>query len=600
MFTFPKPDVEQLLRTVSIIDFAVSPDEKQIIISTNISGKYNLWAMNMPNAFPYRLTFNDQPSEYLLYDPKGRFVIAGFDHDGDENTQFYAMPTYGGALKELVFQENTRNFHPFLSKDGERLYYTSTKENASFLSSYCLQMDTGEETKVFDGNGGITILAEVSEDESVILYTKQFSNTNSLYYVKKADEHILLTPPTDTEHTVSEAVFVSDQEVYLITDYDADFSYLASFNLETREFTKLKELPQESFTNLTYDQKNKIVYITAEKGVRDYLYAYRIDNQAWVKLNPPCDLLTKKVVSNSGSLYLLGKSSNTLANIFKQIGEDEWVTITDNTLAGVQKEDIVEPEIITYSSFDGLQIEALLYKAKPENDNGETLLWVHGGPQSAVRKGFNPFFQYALDNGYSVFTPNFRGSTGYGLPFTKMVERAWGAGARLDIIAGLDWLIDRGYTKKGDILLIGGSYGGYMSLLLHGRHADYFKAVVDIFGPSNLFSFVHSVPEDWKPIMDAWVGHPEKDREKLIDYSPITYIEQMIKPMLVIQGANDPRVVKAESDQIVETLKEQGRDISYMVMEDEGHGFSKKENEIVVYRRVLAFFEEHRLVEVKS
>ncbi|WP_181162016.1 MULTISPECIES: PD40 domain-containing protein [Bacillaceae] len=204
MFTFPKPDVEQLLRTVSIIDFAVSPDEKQIIISTNISGKYNLWAMNMPNAFPYRLTFNDQPSEYLLYDPKGRFVIAGFDHDGDENTQFYAMPTYGGALKELVFQENTRNFHPFLSKDGERLYYTSTKENASFLSSYCLQMDTGEETKVFDGNGGITILAEVSEDESVILYTKQFSNTNSLYYVKKADENILLTPPTDEEHTVSD------------------------------------------------------------------------------------------------------------------------------------------------------------------------------------------------------------------------------------------------------------------------------------------------------------------------------------------------------------------------------------------------------------
>ena len=263
-------------------------------------------------------------------------------------------------------------------------------------------------------------------------------------------------------------------------------------------------------------------------------------------------------------------------------------------------EDMVEPEVITYPSFDGIQIEGLLYKAKPEFDKGKMIVWPHGGPQKAERKSFRALFQYLLMNGYSIFAPNFRGSTGYGLAFTKLVERAWGQGPRLDIIAGLDWLIDKGYTKKGDILLMGGSYGGYMSLLLHGRHAEYFKAVVDIFGPTNLFSFIQSVPDDWKPIMDAFVGHPEKDREKLIEYSPMTYIEQMTKPMLVIQGANDPRVVKVESDRIVDTLKKNGRDISYMVMEDEGHGFSKKENEIAVYRRILDFLEEHIHEQVKS
>ena len=163
----------------------------------------------------------------------------------------------------------------------------------------------------------------------------------------------------------------------------------------------------------------------------------------------------------------------------------------------------------------------------------------------------------------------------------------------MDNIAALDWLIDHGYAKKGEIIVMGGSYGGYMSLLLHGRHADYFKAVIDVCGPSNLFSFIHSVPEDWKPVMDAFVGHPERDREKLIEYSPDTYVDQMTKPMLVVQGANDPRVVKAESDQIVEALKEKGRDISYIVMEDEGHGFAKKENEIVVFRQVLEFMEKY-------
>lgn len=174
----------------------------------------------------------------------------------------------------------------------------------------------------------------------------------------------------------------------------------------------------------------------------------------------------------------------------------------------------------------------------------------------------------------------------------KMVEGDWGYGPRLDNVAGLDWLIKQGYAHKGNILLMGGSYGGYMALLLHGRHADYFKAVVDIFGPSNLFSFINSVPEDWKPVMDQWVGNPEKDKEKLTEYSPITYLDSMTKPMLVIQGANDPRVVKEESDQIVQALKDKGRDVEYMLLEDEGHGFSKKENEIAVYQKILSFFNQ--------
>ena len=592
MIEFPKPDVEELLQTVSIINFAVSPDEKQLIFCTNLSGKYNLWAMDLPNAFPYRLTFNNQVCRELLYDREGRFVLAGFDHDGDESTQFYALKPHGGALKKVVYQENTRNFSPQLSSDGERLYYSSSKENPSYLNTYCLQLSTGEETTVLEGSGGTTYIAEVSEDETTTLYYQFFSNTNTRYYAKVGDEEILLTPPTEKEHTVSFAVLTSPTEVYLVTDYEADFSYLAKFDLETKTFTKVKEIPKEGFTTLIYDKENRILYITAEKGVEDRLYAYHLDEGSWENIVIPCDLITKVAVAKSGTVYLLGKGSVKLGNVYKREG-DEWVQITRNKMAGMAEEDFVTPEVVTYPSFDGLEIEALFYKAKEEYDKGEVILWPHGGPQHAERKSFNAIFQYFLNNGYSIFAPNFRGSTGYGLKFTKMVERAWGAGPRLDNIAALDWLIDHGYAKKGEIIVMGGSYGGYMSLLLHGRHADYFKAVVDVCGPSNLFSFINSVPEDWKPVMDAFVGHPERDREKLIEYSPDTYVDQMTKPMLVVQGANDPRVVKAESDQIVEALKEKGRDITYIVMEDEGHGFAKKENEIAVFRRILEFMEEH-------
>lgn len=155
-----------------------------------------------------------------------------------------------------------------------------------------------------------------------------------------------------------------------------------------------------------------------------------------------------------------------------------------------------------------------------------------------------------LNRGYNIFAPNFKGSTGYGSSFVKLVEQDWGYGPRLDNVEGVKWLINEGITDPEHLFLIGGSYGGYMSLLLHGRHWEYFKAVVDIFGPSDLFTFVNSVPPHWKPLMERWLGDPERDKERFVTDSPVTYLETMTKPMLVIQGAKDPRVVKEESTYI--------------------------------------------------
>lgn len=199
-----------------------------------------------------------------------------------------------------------------------------------------------------------------------------------------------------------------------------------------------------------------------------------------------------------------------------------------------------------------------------------------------------------LAQGYHIFAPNFRGSTGYGAEFVKLVERDWGEGPRLDCVAGINWLFDQGITSPERLFVVGGSYGGYMTLLLAGRHPELFRAAVDIFGPSNLFTFLESVPEDWKPMMDNWLGDPVRDRERLTKDSPITYLDQMVNPMLVIQGANDPRVVKAESDQIVAALQSKGLDVEYIVLDDEGHGFSRKANEILVYRRMLEFLQKHQ------
>jgi len=592
MVKFKKPDVEQFFRTLNVQDFTVSPDENQLIISTNLNGYFNLWGMDLPNQFPYPLTFNNQSAQALYYSKTGEFIVVGFDKDGDENTQLYALSPRGGELVPLCVSEGDRHFFTYLSKDGKRLYYTSTKGNPTYLNSYVYNLETKEETLILEGKDAPTYVAEVSPDEKSYVYIKQFGNTYSLAYVRVGSEDYLLTPETKEQYTSYSPVFVSDKEIYFLTNHEADLSYLAKFHLETKTFEKVLAMDHEDFAHISYSKKDQRLYLLGTYGVEDRLYAYDMKEGTVQQISSPATVIEKGLVLDNGHLYVMGRSSTRPHNVYCSTdGGATWKELTNFRVPGVSEEEMVEPEVIRYPSFDGLEIEALFFRAKEENSNGHVILWPHGGPQSLERKWFRAMFQFLLNRGYSIFAPNFRGSSNYGLKFMKMVEGDWGHGPRLDNITGLDWLIENGYAERDKILLMGGSYGGYMALLLHGRHADYFKAVVDIFGPSNLFSFVESVPDFWKPYMTQWVGDPVKDKEKMTEDSPITYLENMTKPMLVIQGANDPRVVKAESDQIVEALRSKGRDIEYIVLEDEGHGFSKKENEIKVYRKILEFFD---------
>ncbi|MGP4060645.1 S9 family peptidase [Halobacillus sp. H74] len=592
MLNFPQPDVEQFFQTYGIETFALSPDESQLVFSTNFNGKYNLWAMDLPNTFPYPLTFHNQSCQHLAYDPKGKFIVAVVDEDGDENGQVYAIPPQGGPLKPIRANQGSRHDFPFLSQDGQHLYYTSNKDDEMYMKGYCYDLASEDEEVIVHGEDAPTFLLDTSPEEKSFLYLKAFANTYSLAYVKRGDEDILLTPAKEPPHTVSEAVFVSENEIYLLTNYESDFSYLAKFDLDTNSFEKVLELDQEEFGKMKYDKSTKSLYIVSEKGVADHLYNYKIADGSLKELEAPVSVIDQIILADSGNLYLQGDSATVPANLY-QLNDQVWKSLTNYGVPGVKNEELIAPEYVTYTSFDDLSIEALLYRPKPEKDNGHVILWPHGGPQAAERDSFRSLFLFLVHQGYSLFATNFRGSTGYGLEFMKKVERDWGGAPRLDNIAGLEWLIEQGYATRDKILLMGGSYGGYMALLLHGRHPEYFKAVVDIFGPCNLFSFIDSVPEHWKPAIDQFVGDPAEDKAKLEQDSPINHLEFMTKPMLVIQGANDPRVVKKESDQVVEALKGEGRDVEYIVLEDEGHGFSKKENEILVYRKVLEFFDQH-------
>lgn len=595
MLNFSKPTVEQFLRTYVISDFAVSRDEKRLVFNTNLNGKMNLWAMDLPGTFPYLFAQKDQGTNFIKIDPKNRYVLTGYDNDGDENYQIYAVPTEGGIPQELITGDASEKYYfAHLSEDGNRVYYLTSEGNPNFLNTRVRNLEDNSDTLLNEGETGPTYLAAVSDKEDVFVYMRLLANTYIQLFVKDGEELVSLTPDPEKVHVASSPVFVGENDIYFTTNYESEYSYVAKYDLKAKSFTKVVEIANESIESVQYNKETNVLYVVTEKGVEDVLYRYELATEKLEKLTPPVDVIEKLVVTKAGNLYLLGRSATIPFNIFKSTDGAEWQSLTNNRVLGVSQEEMVEPEVVTYKSFDGMKIEALLFKANPESDNGHTIFWPHGGPQASERKMFRAMFQSALNRGYTIFAPNFRGSTGYGSSFVKLVEQDWGHGPRLDCVAGIEWLFENNITNREKLFLVGGSYGGYMALLLHGRHPEYFKAVVDIFGPSDLFTFVNSVPPHWKPMMERWVGDPERDKERFIKDSPITYLDTMVKPMLVIQGAKDPRVVKEESDQIVAKLKEKGRNVEYLVLEDEGHGFSKKDNEIKVYNLMLDFLEKHQ------
>ncbi len=594
---FDGPDVEDFFRYANITCFGIQKDESHIAIGSNLGGEFDVWGIEEPIYYPHQLSHVGQMIHDLHYDPYGRYILFTADHDGDENTQMYLLPTQGGPAKAIREAQNHKQLVLHVSLDGKRVYYASDRDNPSFFNNYRLDLETGHEELVVEGKDVPTYIAQVSPNEQVFLVLKLFANTFIAGFVVENNSWRPVVTDPQVPHIVYDAEFVDDKTMYVTTNYGAEFSYLACYHLRTGELKKVAQIEGEDLTDVKWDSSRQYLYVLSHVGVDDRLYVLDIsETEPELKLIPlPVSLVSNWDVTPSGHVYILGQSEVLPNNLFRWTDEvKEWIPLTDNRSMGVDPKQAAHADVVQYPSFDGKMIEALWFSPPSRIRNGYTIIWPHGGPQYAERRQFRSIVQYFVHQGYQFFAPNFRGSTGYGRTFSTLVEGDWGGGPRQDMVAGIEWLLGKKWADKDKLFLMGGSYGGYMSLLLHGRHPEYFKAVVDIFGPSNLFTFHDSVPASWKPVMDKFLGNPVTQADKFREDSPINYLETMTRPMLVIQGANDPRVVQQESDQLVQALRDRGREVEYLVLPDEGHGFSKKTNEIAVYKKIAEFFRQYQ------
>jgi dipeptidyl aminopeptidase/acylaminoacyl peptidase len=392
-----------------------------------------------------------------------------------------------------------------------------------------------------------------------------------------------------------------------------------TYGLGYMKLSKPEDVQPVTIKGTMHKGMGELEYLQHLKGDR-YLLSYNIDGCSWVYEGTFDEKklafkITKNIIGNGTlsngvvqSLYYDKKRNRYIASFSTANSPTQLYLIegraikpqTNERILGIPKEFLSAGEDASYISHDGLRISARLYLPSKKLGYSEpypVIFYIHGGPQSQERPNFAwfsmPLIQFFTLNGFAVFVPNVRGSSGYGLKYMKQVDRDWGGKDRLDHVAAFEFLKKDKRLDMNRVGVMGRSYGGYMTLMLVGRHPELWKAGCDMFGPYNLFTFIERIPETWKTYFYLAVGHPEKDREFFIERSPKTYLHQLACPLLVIQGRNDPRVREAESTDLVNELRAQGKKIEYIVFENEGHDVLKYENKVKCYTEIVKFFKRH-------
>lgn len=591
MINLNPTSLKHFFENIHIETFDINNDETKGLISMNLEGSFKLWGIDLSSPFPYLLSTNSSRIIQGLFDKQNRWIIVVYENS-EEQYAIGVIPINGGEITPLVEHNEASCSLSLISTDGNRLYYTSDKYNSNFFDIFYYDITKNQEVLLQRGKDAVIDIICISPNEESYVYLKYYSNTSVKAVLVKNGIEIELFKDIFEDYEVKDVSYIDEENLIISSNVNSDRFYLTHLNLNTMEYTQIFKLLNKDVNYFLIDNQNKWLYCLVSVSVQDELWRYSITNKEIENIEFPGSVIWDFAIADSGSLYAVISSENSPQNLFVQDKLGEWRRITNNKIQGVEKNELITSKTLLYPTFDGKTIEALWYEAKLEKANGYTIIMPHGGPQSLDRKSYWSFLQALLFKGYNVFMPNFRGSTGYGAAFAKLVEKDWGNGPIKDILSGIDYLISHNFAYANKLLMVGISYGGYLSLLFHGKYPSKFEGFVSINGPNNLLTFIESVPDYWKQSIYELVGHPVYNRQKLIKDSPVTYINNMTKPMLVIQGAEDIRVTKFDTDQFINQLKEINNNLEYIVIEEEGHNFTQKHNELIVFQNVISFLEK--------
>lgn len=600
--------LENFFKNPEKIDYQVSPDGTYFSFMAPYEKRMNLFVQKIGSDTTIRITSETERDISASMWAGNNRILFIKDTGGDENYQLYGVNIDGSGLKSYTNFPNVRTkiIDP-LEKIDSLVIIGMNKRNPQVFDPYRLNLNTGELTLLAENPGNIQEWMTDHDGKLRVASAIVDGVNTQILYRDTEDQPFKPVLTTNFKETVSFAVFTPDNKmVYALTNIGRDKTALVLMDPKTCEEKQVLYMNDKyDISDLSYsERKNRLTEVACE-GHKDMIRHYFDKEDEEIRKRLEAQLPGYNVSTTSQSkdenirLIYAGNDRTDGTYYLYNVKEDKLTKVAD-IAPWIKEEEMCAMNPITYTSRDGLTIEGYLTLPKGYTmKNAKNLPVVvnpHGGPWARDSWGYNPEVQFLASRGYAVLQMNFRASTGYGRKFTELGYKQWGQTMQNDITDGVEWLIKKGIADPKRVAIYGASYGGYATLAGVTFTPDLYACAVDYVGVSNLFSFMNTIPPYWKPLLDMMhemIGDPETDKEMMEKYSPVFHVDQIKAPLFIAQGANDPRVNKAESDQMVEALKKRGVEVEYMVKENEGHGFYNEENKFDFYRAMEKFLDKH-------
>jgi dipeptidyl aminopeptidase/acylaminoacyl peptidase len=609
----PLIPMKDFFRNAEKRSYQISPDGDYLSFMQPVNSRMNVFIQKIGEDKTTQVTFATERDISGYFWKGNNRIIYIQDSKGDENFRLFAVDRDAKNQKDLTpFDKVRASILDDLEDVPDEMLIQMNKENPQVFDVYRINVNTGEMIVVGQNPGNITGWLTDHNGKLRIATTTDGVNSSILYRDKEEQEFKILKTTTFKE-TLAPIFFTFDNKnLYMASNIGRDKAAIIEYDIaNNKEIKVLYENPDYDVSGLNYSRKRKVLTFANYIGWKQENHFF--DKEAEEIFKDLTSKLPGKQIAITGNnktedkLLVRTYSDKSLgAYYFYNVNTRELSKLVDVS-PWLYENDLADQKPITYKTRDGLTIHGYLTLPKGvEAKNIPVVINPHGGPWYRDAWGFNPEVQFLANRGYAVLQMNFRGSTGYGREFWEKSFKQWGKTMQDDISDGVKWLIDQGVADPKRVGIYGGSYGGYATLAGLAFSPELYACGVDYVGVSNLFTFQKSIPPYWEPYKEMlyeMVGHPQKDSLLLRDASPVFHVDNIKAPLLVAQGLNDPRVNKAESDQMVEALKKKGIDVPYMVKDNEGHGFRNEENRFDFYSAMEQFFFKHlggRAAELKK
>ncbi|MFL5377723.1 MAG: S9 family peptidase [Myxococcales bacterium] len=591
--------IEQFMATTRVSGASFSADEKRILFSSNESGVFNAYSVPVTGGKAVALTSSKDTTYAVSYFPKDDRILYTRDSGGDEQNHLY-LRNLDGSEKDLTPGKLKARFFSW-ARDLSAFYVETNERDPKFFDFYRYDAKTLERKLLFQNPGGYDI-ADITDDEKWIALEKTQTTTDSdIYLANVATKELKhITPHKGEVSNGADGFDPANAALFFRTDEGGEFAFVRKYVLATGKFEDVEKASWDvMYTTFSWNGKYRVTAINDDGRTVVHLRDGKTGKEVALPRMPEGDITSVSFSRSERLMSFYASSDRSPSNLYVLDFPTGKVTrLTDTLSKEIDPEDLVASEVVRFKSFDGMAVPNIYYKpldASPEH-KAPALVWVHGGPGGQTRKGYSALIQYLVNHGYVVLGINNRGSSGYGKTFFTADDQKHGREPLWDCVEAKKWLSAQPYVDGKKIGIIGGSYGGYMVLAALAFQPEVFDVGVDIFGVSNWLRTLQSIPPYWESFRLALykeIGDPVKDEAMLKANSPLFHADKIRRPLLVLQGQNDPRVIKPESDDIVAAVKKNHVPVEYVVFPDEGHGFTKKANEVRAYSTTLEFLDKY-------